>query len=480
MKKKKERVKVLDKINEKKLESKSKNTKVEKIEKEENGSSLYSTALKLAWPAVLESFFIDVAGMIDTMMVAGLGPVAVAATGLTLQPKFLAMTPLIAIATALSAIVARRLGERDRKRANSSLSTALAVAIIVTIITTVITLFFTGSIVDLAGANADTHSPAVKYFRIIMAGMICTNITMVINAAQRGSGNTRIAFTTNMISSLVNIVFNYLLIYGKLGFPKMGIEGAALATVLGSLVAMIMSIRSLFRKHSYVKMSYIRRKKLFPSMEIFSSINQLGLPILIENLFMRVGFMTTAVVAASLGTEAFAAHQVNMNLLGLGFSFGNGMQIAAMTLTGESLGSGREDQALRYGKICQRMGIFLAALLSSVIFLTSRSYYGIQFKDTNIIDIGVILSRYVMVIVFFQIQQVIFGGVLRSAGDVRYTLISSTISVTIIRSFTTVLFVNVLNMGLHGIWLGVFCDQISRFLFMFIRFKQGKWTKLKI
>ncbi len=442
--------------------------------------SYYQSAFKLAWPAVLESFFIDVAGMIDTMMVAGLGPVAVAATGLTMQPTFLAMTPLIAVATALSAIVARRMGEGDRKNANESLSTAIAVAIIVTAFISIGTLIFSGQIVDFAGGNSDTHSPAVTYFRIRMAGLIFTHLTMVINSAQRGSGNTGIAFTTNMVSSLVNIVFNYLLIYGKFGFPELGIKGAALATVLGSLVAMIMSIRSLFKKHSYVKFSYITRKKLWPSMAIWKSINNLGFPILIENLLMRVGFMTTAVVAAGLGTDPFAAHQVNMNLLGLGFSFGNGMQVAAMTLTGESLGRGSEEDALKYGKICQRMGIFLAALLSTVMLLTARTYYGLQFKDPEIIRIGEVLARYVMVIVFFQIQQVIFGGILRSAGDVKYTLIASTISVTIIRSFATIFFVNVLHLGLHGIWMGVFFDQMSRFLFMFIRFKQGKWTKLKI
>lgn len=113
---------------------------------------------------------------------------------------------------------------------------------------------------------------------------------MVINSSQRGSGNTRISFTTNLVSSIVNIIFNYLLINGNLGFPKLGVTGAAIATVLGGFVAAIMSFSSLFRKSSYMSYKLIRRCKLYFSNYIFEEILKLGSNIFLENIAARIGF----------------------------------------------------------------------------------------------------------------------------------------------------------------------------------------------
>lgn len=168
------------------------------------------SAIHVAWPAVLESFFISLAGMIDTMMVSSLGSYAVAAVGLTTQPKFIGFSIFIAINIALSALVARRKGEERQRSANETLLSALTISLILCLAVTVAMVAFTEPIMKFAGANADTLDPSSRYFRIIMGGMVFNIITLCINAAQRGSGNTIIAFTTNLVSSLVNIAFNYL------------------------------------------------------------------------------------------------------------------------------------------------------------------------------------------------------------------------------------------------------------------------------
>lgn len=219
-------------------------------------------ALHIAWPSVLESFFIALAGIIDTFMVSSLGSSAVAAIGLTTQPKFVALAFFIAISVSVSALVARRRGEENKKKANQTMVTALFTALTLCIIISSIFVIFTPQIIQLAGSSKDTHDLAVSYFRIIMAGLIFNVISMTINAGQRGSGNTQIAFTTNVVSSLVNICFNYLLIGGNLGFPKLGVSGAALATVIGTISAALMSFSSLFRRTSYMSFRLIAREKL--------------------------------------------------------------------------------------------------------------------------------------------------------------------------------------------------------------------------
>ncbi len=442
--------------------------------------SMTRRAIAVAWPAVMESFFIALAGMIDTMMVAELGSYAVAAVGLTGQPKFIGLTLFIGINVAVSALVARRKGEQNRQEANEITLTALLLTVALCAVISVLFVILTPQMMTLAGSNADTHEAAVEYFRIIMGGLFFNVITMVINAAQRGSGNTRLAMTTNLVSSGVNVVFNYLLIKGRFGFPAWGIRGAAIATVLGTAVAAVMAITSLFRRSSYVRIPLMKQWKLRFTRRCAKSIWHLASSTSLENLAMRVGFLATALIAARLGTEEFAAHNVGMNLLGLGFSFADGMQVAAVALAGESLGAGEKEKAKMQGSICQRIGFFISVMLSLILLFGGRWIYSLYFREAQIIEMGVMVSRFMVVIVLLQISQVIFTGCLRAAGDVRYTLTVALISVTGIRTLATLLLVGIFHLGLAGVWLGILSDQVSRFLLMRRRFRQGKWVDLKI
>ena len=440
----------------------------------------WKRALQIAWPSVLESFFIALAGLIDTFMVSSIGPNAVAAIGLTTQPKFIALSFFIAISVSVSALVARRKGEQDKKMANQTMVTAMIVALLLCLIISSVFVIFTPQILKLSGSSPDTHDLGVSYFRIIMGGLIFNVISMTINAGQRGSGNTQIAFTTNLVSSLVNILFNYLLINGNLGFPKLGVAGAGLATVMGAIVAATMSFSSLFRRLSYMSFKLIKKYTLGFSNFIFKEILALGSNIFIENIAARIGFLVTAITAAKLGTDQFAAHNVGMNLLSLSFSFGDGMQVAAVALTGNALGARKKDEAIKYGKTCQEIGLSISIIISIILVLFRKNIFRMFFDDEKIIAMGSIITFYLIFIVIFQISQIIFGGALRAAGDVKYTLAVSLISITFIRSAATLFFVNVLHLGIQGIWMGIMADQISRFVGLWTRFRKGDWVNIEI
>lgn len=440
----------------------------------------YKRAMKVAWPSVLESFFITLAGLIDTYMVSGLGKEAIAAVGLTTQPKFIGLSIFFSINVAVSALVARRKGEGNKKAANTVLMTAFVIVAILCAIITFVMVRYSETILRWAGSNADTHVYANDYFRIIMGFSFFNVFGMVINAAQRGSGNTKIAFTTNLAMSIVNICFNYLLINGNLGFPKLGVKGAAIATIIGTVAQCLMSVRSLFKHHSYLNVSYMIKESVVPKVKAAISIAKLGLNMFVENLAMRVGFLTTALLAASLGTAQFAAHNVGMQVLSLGFAFADGMQVAAVSLAGQSLGAEKKDQARNYGHVCQRIGLGISIGLSIILFLFGKHIFKVFFAEPEIIDYGVLITRFITVIVVLQISQIIYGGCLRAGGDVKYTLVASIVSVTIIRTIVTYVLVNILHLGLTGIWIGILSDQLSRFIMMSLRFKTGKWVNIKI
>ena len=435
---------------------------------------------QMAWPAVLESFFVALAGMIDSLMVSSIGTYAVAAVGLTTQPKFIGLAPFVAANVAVSAIVARRKGQEHRKGANQTLVAALVFVALAGILVSILCVALADPIIRLCGSNEDTHEAAVIYFQIIMGGMMFNIISLAINAAQRGAGRTRIAMKTNVTANVLNMIGNYLLIGGKLGFPALGIRGAALATVFGTVVACGMSILSVFPKDSFVSIPYILAKKIRFSVMSLRGIFHIGSNIFLEQILLRIGFMSVAVMTAKLGTDAFAAHQVGMNVMSLSFSFGDGMQVAAVALIGRSLGEEKPELAKVYGGICQKMGMVISLVLAVFYLLGGRLLYSLYFKEAHIIAMGVEIMRVIVIIVVLQISQVIYMGCLRGAGDVLFTTVASTISVTFVRTLCSYALCYTFGLGLIGIWFGVVCDQFCRFVLTRWRFKSGVWTKVKI
>ena len=441
---------------------------------------MIKSSLNMAVPAMIESFFIAFAGLVDSLMVSSLGANAVAAVGLTAQPKFMGLSVFIALNVSISALVARRFGENDKKSANSVLYTSLAIIVFLSVILGVGLCIFAPAIMTFCGSTPETHDSAVLYYRIIMGGMIFNCVQMGINSAQRGVGNTRITMRTNITSNTINIIFNYFLINGHCGFPALGIMGAALATVLGTVVSCIMSIISIMKPSGFVSIPYIIKEKIRPTMRAFKNIVHVGYSVFFEQILMRIGFMATAIMAAKQGNAAMAAHQVGMNIMGLSFSFGDGLQAAAVALIGRSLGEKKPDKAKEYGSVCQMIGGIISVVLAVLYFFGARLLMSMFFKEEEIISIGIGIMYIIIVTVLFQIRQVIYMGCLRGAGDTLYTAVASTISVTIIRTFVGLFCGYTLGWGINGIWLGVLGDQVARYIFATIRFKKGKWTEIKI
>ena len=380
----------------------------------------------------------------------------------------------------ISALVARRKGQDKNDDANRIFVTFLSFVVIAAVILSVIFVAAAGPIIRLCGSQAQTHDMAVEYFQIVMGGMIFNCIQMGVNSAQRGAGNTRITMRTNLVSNSVNIVFNYLLIQGHFGFPALGIRGAAIATVLGTVVSSIMSVLSVWKQDSFVSIPYILQNKIRPAWESFVSIVKVGYSVFAEQLLMRLGFMMTAIMAAGQGTAAMAAHQVGMNIMGLSFSFGDGLQATAVALIGYSLGAKKPEMAKEYGRTCRMLGSCISVVLAVVYFFGAHWLYNLFFAEEDIVAIGVSIMHVIIFVVLLQIAQVIYMGCLRGAGDTLYTAIASTISVTLIRTFGSWFCCYVLGWGIIGIWMGVVADQLSRFIFASVRFRQGKWTKIRI
>ena len=431
---------------------------------------------RIAWPSVTESVLIVLAGMVDTYMVSTLGKASVAGVGVTNQPKYFAYTMFYALNTAIASMVARRLGQQRRKDANGMFLTALVFVTVVSVVMGLLCVIFARPILLLFGANPQTLPMAVPYWNIVMGFSVFNLVSMYINAAQRGCGNTRIAMTTNLTSNVVNVIMNYLLINGHCGFPALGINGAAIATVLGTVVAFFMSVRSLFKKDSFVQAQYIRAESIRPSRESVKELVPMSGTLLSENLMTRLGFAITGALTARIGTDPYSAHIVGMTFMNLGFAFGDGLQSAMVALVGKSVGENNPAKAKSYVRSGQKFGLVISVIVAALMLVLDKQIFGLYFpNDPIMLEYGQLISRFIAVIMPIQVAKIVFNGMLRGAGDVRFTLIGSTIGVTIVQSILMYFLIIRMRTGLTGVWVSILISQAVQLALFSWRYFSGRW-----
>ena len=438
----------------------------------------YSRALETAGASTAEAFLIALISMMDTVMVGVLGPHAIAAVGLVTQPRFIVLTPIIALNIAVTSVCARRRGQNDEEGAARCLKQSIILSIGISTLLSVVALLFSRDILLMAGAQPDTIEMANQYFLIILLGTPAYSLSITICAAQRGIGQTRVSMRVNIVANLINICLNYLLIGGNWGFPRLGVRGAAIATVVGWGCSLVLAVLSLSHKDRFLFI-FSRGGWRF-DRETFSSLYRVTSGSFVEQICMRIGFVMTSVLVANLGTIMFAANQILLNILSLSFSCGEGLSIAAASLVGRSLGEKRPDLSIMYGKVCQRMAIILSVLIFLIFAFFGTSMVAIFTDEQAILDISRIIMILMGFIVFGQTSQLIFMGALRGAGDTRYTAIVSMLSIMLLRPTLTYLFAFPLAWGLVGAWFALIADQYLRLALTHVRFSSGKWLSIQL
>ncbi|MDR0897789.1 MAG: MATE family efflux transporter, partial [Oscillospiraceae bacterium] len=307
----------------------------------------YKNLINIALPSVMELVLVSMMASVDTMMVGGNSPAAIAATGLTGQPRMLILCIFFALNIGVTAVVARRRGEERQGKANEALRNALVIILLVALVLMAAVLPFTRPLMRLAGAKDDTVDMAAQYFIIVSSVLPLNAATLCINAAQRGVGNTRITMYVNLLSNGVNIFLNFVLINGYLGFPQLGVLGAAIATAIGFVAGFFLSLYSVVSHKSVGRFLHINilHDDWRLHKDTLQAIGKVGGNAMLEQVALRVGFFLYARLVADLGTISFAAHQVCQQFLNLSFNFGDGIGVASTSLVGQMLGRKRPDLA---------------------------------------------------------------------------------------------------------------------------------------
>ena len=439
----------------------------------------YNNSLRIAAPAVAEMVSIALMSMLDMIMVGQIGREAVAAIGLTGQPRMIFFSVFFALNIAVTAIVARNKGAGDDAAARSCLRQSMLLVMAGGTIITVLAVVLARPMMQFAGAQYDTIDMAASYFRITGYGLIFAIMSGVICAAQRASGNTKITMQVNIVANVVKVIFNFLLIAGRFGFPRLGVDGAAISLVIAHVISCGLALQSLFRKDAYLRIT--SKDSWRPDEQMLATIGRVTAGGMLEQLFMRVGFFAYARVIAGLGTLETAAHFVAMQFMNLSFTFADGISVATTALVGQNLGKKRPDLSIMYGKIGMRLAMLVAALLSTTALL-SRFHFPILFAsgDQYVIQITSGIMLIIVYILPLQTSQLVMAGSLRGAGDTRYVAFTMLITVGLIRPITGFVLVYPLGWGLTGAWIAIIFDQGVRLVLLTGRFMRGRWINTQL
>ena len=415
--------------------------------------------LSIALPAILESLMMVVVASIDTKMVSGLGGTAISAVSLVSQPKIFVLSIFFALGTTVSVFVAQARGRGKREEANGYFHSILLLALLLSVLLGSLLAFFAEPVMALCNQQADTVGMSAVFFRIVMGGMIFQTTSIILNGALRGLGKTNITLTSNLALAAVDILFNYLLIEGHCGFPRLEVAGNALATVLGTAAACLVSLREILYREDFLSLRGFFASRLPTDGERFSNICSKAGNVVFENLSTRMGFLLTGIIVSLFPAQETAVYFVAMLLLNYTFSVGDGIQSAVVSLIGRSMGAEKYCDLRQYVRIAIACGLASAAALSAIYLLGAEWFFGLFFSDAKSIAQGKAVVGIVAVLTGAQMVRIISVAAMRGTGEMKVPRQLATVCVLLINPGASYLLAWVLGYGVWGIWLGSLITQ---------------------
>lgn len=414
---------------------------------------------KIGVPSFLETLFTTFTNIIDSKMVSALGVTAISAISVTNAPRLFVLSVFFSINIVLTSLVARCVGEKNRDEANRIFDLILKAVIVASVILSILSVALARPLMIVFSHQEDTLDASVLYFRIIMGGMIFNTVFMAINAAMRGFGKTNLTFISNVVSSVVNIILNYLLIEGHFGFPALGIKGAAIATVAGMVAACILMTIVAMKKDLFVNIPYCIGKKYKYTKEGTAEVLEMYKSTFTDNLATRVSILIISAIVARIGSFQMAIYSIGMHLLNVNVAVGTGLQTAAVALIGRSHGAKDKELLKQYKNNIITLALYSAFFLAALFILGGKTFYGFFSNDPEFISIGTKSCYFIAAITISQTLKFAYVGCLQGVGAMKEVMRASIVSFAFVNLSVLAVCVFILNLGIWGVWLASLIAQ---------------------
>jgi MATE family, multidrug efflux pump len=404
----------------------------------------------LALPIIGENLLQTLVGAIDTLLVARVSKEAVAGVGTAVEFIFFIISVLIALEIGATVLVSQAYGagrmDQVRDLARQSYAWGLLLAIPVSVLGYVAA----PHIVELFGTEPDVADNATTYLQITAAMSIFLLMTFVGGAVFRGTGDSRTPLIASSCANVVNVVSAYLLIFGKLGAPELGVAGSAWAAALGRVCSS--SILFLLLITGRRGISLRGEGSWRPKAVVGNQLFRLGLPASLEQVLASAGFMTMLAVVALIGTSALAAQQIAFTALAIAFMPAFGFGLAVTTLVGQSIGASNLPDAGIAARIGERSAVIWMAVGGLLYFTLASESMTVFTNDPEFIEAGESALRALAIGLPVWAVWSVYGGGLRGTGDT-ITPLLSTAGLVWASVFMAYIAVEHFGGGLGSVWL---------------------------
>ncbi len=448
-------------------------------------SKMLPIIFALAWPTMLEQLMQTAVQYIDTAMVGSLGTQATAAVGSTTTINWLIGSSISALGIGFLSFIARAYGANDHEQAKRISGQVVLATLVSGIFFTIATLGLSGVIPTWMKVDENIHSLASTYFFILYTPMLPRAASIIFGTALRAAGDTKTPMRVGIGVNIINVVLNFLLIYPTraiaLGNMSLTIPGFGLGVVGAAIAsAVAFAFGGIYMTVVYWKHPYIspRGQKISPDFEILKPCLKVAFPNMLQRFGTSLGYVAFASMINSLGEISTAAHTIANTVESAFYIPGYGMQTAAATLAGNSLGAGDQRKMKDFSHVIIKLEILMMIVSGGLLFAFAPTMMGLFTKDPEVIRLGSVVLRMVAVSEPFYGVSIIIEGIMQGVGQTVTPFKFNIIGMWGIRIVGTFICINLLHFGLISAWACMIAHNLLLFTMFLVYYKSEKWNPL--
>ena len=431
----------------------------------------------LAVPMILELIMESTFAVVDIFFVGKLGASAVATVGLSETYLFLLYSIGMGLSMAVTAIVARRIGEKEKEKAGISAVQSIFLAVLISLPFAIAGIFYSKELLALMGADEWVIEHGSRYTQWMLGGNAVIMLLFIINAIFRGAGDAAIAMRVLWIANGINIVLDPVLIFGWGPFPELGIEGAAVATNIGRGIGVLTQVWFLFRGVKHIR---VLRTQLHLHWETIKNIVKTSLGGIGQMIIAMTSWIFIMRLLSGFGSEVVAGATIALRIMMFTMMPAWGMSNAVATLVGQNLGAKKPERAERSVWITGFWNMIFLIGVAIVYFLNSEALVGIFSDDPKVISVGGMWLRIVAYSYFVYGWWMVATQAFNGAGDTVTPTKINFVFFWLIQIPLAFLLSNTLELGHSGVFWAIFVSETSVGLFTLWLFTRGKWKTVQV
>lgn len=432
---------------------------------------------KLTWPLFLELFLFMLMGLADTFMLSAVSDDAVAGVGTANQYIQIAILLLGVIGTGASIVVSQYLGSRLIAEASQIAALSVTLNLIVGLVISGLFLLFSDVLMQMMNLQGAVLEAAQSYLVLVGGFIFVQALITSMSSIIRVQGWTKQTMYVSLAMNVVHVLLNYILIFGKFGMPELGVEGAAISSVISRVLAASVFFWLLYQALEVrIELAdYYRMSKNY-----ISKILKIGIPSALEQVLYQTNQIVLLFYVTFIGAEALSARQYAVNISMFTYLFAMAIGMATAILVGRYVGAGEKDLAYKKVWFGVKSALIFTLVMVAIITLFREPFMRLFTDNEEIIQIGASVLLLSVLLETGRTINITIINSLRASGDAAYPVRIGFISMIVIGLSLGYFFVFVLDLGLVGVWLAIACDEWIRAVLVILRWRSRKWERYAI